>query len=417
MGRTDFSLGVSGGGRLYPLMELPALALLSILVLLCYLFEVSSARTRIPSVLLLLGLGMALRPVCATLGWSLPGLARLLPEIGTAGLILIVLEGALELRFSRARAPLIWRSLFLAAVTMALLAVGLAYALTALVGCDFRTGLLNALPFSVISSAVAVPTSRLLGAEDAEFIIYESAFSDILGVLAFNFFLANEVIGSAAVKSFFLQLSWSALLAFGGTMLLAFLISRLRHRVKFGPILALVILLYSVAKHYHLPALLLILVLGLFLANFRKLDRFPRLAFLRPDSLEPEVRRFDEILGELTFVVRIAFFLLFGFLIDFTQLFRTDVLLWAGGTLLAAYALRAGLLRLAGQRLAPVGFVAPRGLITVLLLLQLPPAVRLARVDDALVTQVVIFSALVMMAGTAGAARRTTADSAGHEPA
>ncbi len=62
-------------------------------------------------------------------------------------------------------------------------------------------------------------------------------------------------------------------------------------------------------------------------------------------------------------------------------------------------------------------FVAPRGLITVLLLLQLPPAVRLARVDDALVTQVVIFSALVMMAGTAGAARRTTADSAGHEPA
>ena len=165
-------------------MELPALALLSILVLLCYLFEVSSARTRIPSVLLLLGLGMALRPVCATLGWSLPGLARLLPEIGTAGLILIVLEGALELRFSRARAPLIWRSLFLAAVTMALLAVALAYALTALVGCDFRTGLLNALPFSVISSAVAVPTSRLLGAEDAEFIIYESAFSDILGVLA-----------------------------------------------------------------------------------------------------------------------------------------------------------------------------------------------------------------------------------------
>lgn len=410
MGWADYSLGRGGQPRLNRAMELPALALLSILVLLCYVFEVSSARTRIPSVLLLLGLGMGLKPICAAFGWNVPELATLLPEIGTVGLILIVLEGALELKFTRSRAPFILKSFFLAAVPMMVLAAGFAYVLTQLVGCDFRTGLLNALPFAVISSAVAVPTSRLLGADDAEFVIYESTFSDILGVLAFNFFLAHEVIGLAALNSFLLQLLLSGLLAFGGTLLLAFLISRLKHRIKFGPILALVILLYSVAKSFHLPALLLILVLGLFLANFRKLARFPRLSFLRPESLQPEVRRFDEILVELTFVVRIAFFLLFGFLIDFTELLRTDALLWAGGVLLGVYGLRLAFLLSAGLPLRPLIFVAPRGLITVLLLLQLPPALRLARIDDVLVTQVVILSALVMMAGTAGASKPAEAE-------
>lgn len=391
-------------------MELPALALLSILVLLCYVFEVSSARTRIPSVLLLLGLGMGLRPVCSALGWAAPELSRLLPEIGTVGLILIVLEGALELRFSRSRAPLIVRSLGLAVLALMAFSMGLAYVLTQAVGCDFRTGLLNALPLAVISSAVAVPTSRLLGPADAEFIIYESTFSDILGVLAFNFVLVHEVVGLAAVKSFLFQLLLSGLLAFGGTLLLAFLISRLKHRIKFGPILALVILLYSVAKHFHLPALLLILVLGLFLANFRKLGRFPRLAFLHPESLEPEVRRFDELLAELTFVVRITFFLLFGFLIDLKAFFRLDVLFWVAAGLLGVYVLRAAFLFILRLPLHPLIFFAPRGLITVLLLLQLPPALRLVQIDDVLVTQVVVLSAIVMMAGTAGVSRADNSD-------
>ena len=41
---------------------------------------------------------------------------------------------------------------------------------------------LMAVPFAVISSAVAIPSSEVLVDEDREYVIYESSWSDIIGV-------------------------------------------------------------------------------------------------------------------------------------------------------------------------------------------------------------------------------------------
>ncbi len=386
-------------------MVLSPLIFLSALVILCYLFEVSAPRTRIPTVVVLLLLGMACRELLGWLDVQLPDLARLLPDLGTVGLILIVLEGSLELEFSRDKRSLIQRAIVMAVVPLVVFATVVAWHLVRSGGIEWRQALLHALPLSVISSAVAVPTSRLLGQHDAEFVVYESSFSDILGVLAFNFVLNHETFGVDAVVSFLGQIVASAALALVGSVLLSALIARLQHRIKFVPILALVILLYSIAKAFHLPALVLILSLGLLLANFRKLALFPWIARVRlfqPDSMELEVRRFSELTVELTFVVRIAFFLLFGFLVDFRDLLHLGPLEWAIALVGLALLIRAIGLLAVGMRVAPLVFIAPRGLITVLLLLSIPPALRLPNFSNTLTSQVVLLSALAMMVATVG---------------
>ncbi|HOY07599.1 MAG TPA: sodium:proton exchanger, partial [Saprospiraceae bacterium] len=67
------------------------------LIIVSYLFSLLHRATRIPSVLMLLGLGIALKQLSLWSGFSLPIPARLVEFLGTIGLIMIVLEAGLDL--------------------------------------------------------------------------------------------------------------------------------------------------------------------------------------------------------------------------------------------------------------------------------------------------------------------------------
>ncbi len=383
-------------------MHLTPLFFLSALVLVAYLFEVTAPRTRVPTVLLLLALGVGTRLLLDGVGVKIPDLAEVLPMVGTFGLILIVFEGALELQLERDRATMIGRAFLVALLPLAAFAACLAWYLMRSTETDLHTALLNALPFAVISSAVAVPTARAFSRSTSEFVVYESSFSDILGVLGFQLVLSTASFGVGTLVQFCGEMLAILALALVGSGLLALLLAKLYHRVKFVPILAFVVLLYSAAKAFHLPALLLVLVFGLALANYRKLRERIGRVLPAAEAVESEVHRFSELVTEATFVVRITFFVLFGFLVDLESLADTHTLGIAAGIVGLALALR--LLQLLAVRMPvlPLLFLAPRGLITVLLVLSIPAAERLALMTDGLTTQVVALSCLAMMAATLG---------------
>ena len=89
-----------------------AILAVSALLVFAYLLDVFGRRTRLPPVVLLILTGIAARQVLdgfdLHLGWVDP----MVPIIGTIGLILIVLEGALDLSLRRERLPLIARASF-----------------------------------------------------------------------------------------------------------------------------------------------------------------------------------------------------------------------------------------------------------------------------------------------------------------
>ena len=370
-----------------------------VLLLIAYIFDVSSPKTRIPSVILLLLVGWAVRQGANFLGLHIPDLSPILPVIGTVGLILVVLEGSLEVELNRSKLGLIVRSTVVALLPIILLSMLLALAFEHFDGISFRTGLLNAIPLCVISSTIAISSSQNLPTKDSEFVTYESSLSDIFGVIFFNFVVRNEVIDLSSFTEFGAQIVIILVVTVAATLGLSFLLSKIKHHVTFLPIILLIILIYTIAKMYHLPALIFIFVLGLFIGNLDKFERFRFMKRLRPEILVKEVSRLQELTKEITFSIRSLFFLLFGYLIETSELLNTNTLVWAIAISGGIFLVRFIFLKLSGQNVFPLLFIAPRGLITILLFISIPVGQTTNLVNNSLIIQVIIITALIMMIG------------------
>ncbi|MBZ0247457.1 MAG: cation:proton antiporter [Cyclobacteriaceae bacterium] len=369
------------------------------LLLIAYVFSITSPKTKIPSVILLLLLGWIVRQLSVFFNLSIPSLTPLLPILGTVGLILIVLEGALELELNKSKTPIIKKSFVIALIPIIILGLVLGYLFHYFGQVSFRVGLLNAIPLCVISSSIAIPSVKNLNDEAREFTVYESTLSDILGVLFFNFVALNAVIDLVAFLNFGVQLVIMMVVSLVATVGLSLLLSRIDHHIKHTPIILLVILIYAIAEIYHLPALIFIIIFGLFMGNFDQLNKFRWVQKLESAALDKEVNKFREITIEAAFVVSALFFLLFGYLIETHEILNTETLVWAIGIVGLIFGIRAIQLKLYGIKLRPLLFIAPRGLITILLFFTLPVSANIPLMNKSLVMQVIVLTALVIMVG------------------
>lgn len=369
------------------------------LLLIAYVFSITSPKTKIPSVILLLLLGWIVRQLSVFFNLSIPSLTPLLPILGTVGLILIVLEGVLELELNKSKTPIIKKSFVIALIPIIILGLVLGYLFHYFGQVSFRVGLLNAIPLCVISSSIAIPSVKNLNDEAREFTVYESTLSDILGVLFFNFVALNAVIDLVAFLNFGVQLVIMMIVSLVATVGLSLLLSRIDHHIKHTPIILLVILIYAIAEIYHLPALIFIIIFGLFMGNFDQLNKFRWVQKLESAALDKEVNKFREITIEAAFVVSALFFLLFGYLIETHEILNTETLVWAIGIVGLIFGIRAIQLKLYGIKLRPLLFIAPRGLITILLFFTLPVSANIPLMNKSLVMQVIVLTALVIMVG------------------
>jgi Kef-type K+ transport system membrane component KefB len=344
-------------------------------------------------------LGSAARYTATYFEWQVPNLFPLLPVFGTVGLILIVLEGTLDLKLNKTKLPIIKKSFLVAFIPIVLLGVFLALLFHYIGNFSFKQSLANAIPLCVISSSIAIPSARNMNENNREFIIYESSLSDILGVLFFNFIALNEIINGVSVLHFILEVIVICLISFVATGILSVLLNRIEHHVKFIPIMILVILIYAISKEYHLPALIFILIFGLFLSNLQEIKKIKGLGTLNTEKLEIEVVRFHELVAEATFLIRALFFLLFGYLIQLEELLNQQTLVLTLIIIAAILLIRWIVLKLFSIPLNPLLFIAPRGLITILLFLSLPASQNISIVNNSLMTQIVVISALIMMIG------------------
>src|SRR5690554_321771 len=133
---------------------------LSALLLFAYLFEITTSKVKIPSVILLLALGFGVKLLSTSLHIAMPNLNPILPVLGTVGLILIVLEGSLELEIDRTKLPFIFRSLAVSLLPLIILSLGIAYYLYYYEAVSLKVALSNSIPIGVISSAIAIPSAR-----------------------------------------------------------------------------------------------------------------------------------------------------------------------------------------------------------------------------------------------------------------
>ena len=381
------------------------LIILCILVIVSYFFDLFARKTNVPSVLLLLALGVGLRFVSDK--WEMPVMdfSTLLPILGTVGLILIVLEGSLELKYEKGKSVLIKNAFGASFFILIVTAFAIAGLFKYITGQSFYLCLLNAIPYSVISSAIAIPSVSGLISRKKEFIIYESSFSDILGIMMFNFVMLNTSITGYS----FVRLGWElvliALLSLGFCFGLLFIMGRMKHHVKFFLIIAAVILIYSVGKSYHLSSLSIVLVFGLFLENIelilnwlnnRKLLNGIRDLFYYK-QVNDDLIQLKHFSKESAFLLRTFFFLVFGYTLDVSSVLDGEIVRSGLYLLVTIYVLRFIYMRVMNKKhLWPEILISPRGLISVLLFLQIPGDMLIFAQSEGLLVFMIITSSLLM---------------------
>lgn len=391
---------------------LSILIVLPLLIIFSYVFDIIARKTKFPAVILLMFTGISVRLAVSIYGIDdFEFLEGLIPVLGTIGLILIVLEGALELNITVDKLPVIIKGFLAAGLILILNVIAISLAFEHLLGMSHQAAIIYATPLSIISSAVAIPSSAGLRQQEKEFVVYESTFSDILGIMLFNYairqFETNQSLVSAeSLLALGLQILGVIVVSLFITFCLFQLLQKIEHHVKFFLILALLILVYAFGKYYHLPALVTIFIFGLFLSNVNAL--LPRFLKRRLDLEETEkgLHEFHILTAESTFLVKTFFFLFFGFSIKVTDFNSTAPFVYGLIIFGIMWALRYVYFTVSTFKLSPspLVFISPRGLISILLFLQIAEIKFLENtpvlIDEKVLLVVILSSMLVMTKGT-----------------
>ena len=391
---------------------LSILIVLPLLIVFSYIFDLIARKTKFPSVILLMFTGILIRIGTTVYGINEFGfLDNLIPVLGTIGLILIVLEGALELDITAEKFPVIIKGFLAAGIILILNFVAISLAFEHLLGMSAQAAVIYATPLSIISSAVAIPSSAGLREQEKEFVVYESTFSDILGIMVFNYairqFETNQALVSAeSLIALGLQILGVIVISLLITFCLFYLLQKIEHHVKFFLILALLILVYAFGKFFHLPALVTIFIFGLFLSNVKALLPDFMKQRLDIEATEKGLHEFHILTAESTFLVKTFFFLFFGFSIDVTAFTSADPFIYGLLIFGIMLGLRYGYFILTTFKItpSPLVFISPRGLISILLFLQIAEVGFLKEVktlvDERVLLVVILASMLAMTRGT-----------------
>ena len=371
----------------------------SLIVVLSFFFNGISKKTNIPAVLMLIVLGILIKIGLEFFIPEIPDFKGSLEILGTVGLIMIVLEAALELELKKEKLWPILKSMAIALIGL----VGSAY-VAALILYQFipnmtmQSAWLYATPLSILSSAIIIPSVDGLSAAKKEFHIYESTFSDIMGIMMF-YFLTGKLnpAEDSGVVGFSINFAVTIVIALVASYAIILVFQRIKSQAKLFLLISVLLLLYAIGKKMHLSSLIIILVFGLIVKNVNLFFPGKTKIFLEKERMQQIYHELHIVTLETAFVVRTFFFVIFGITIVLSSLLSINVAIVSLLIIASIYAIRFLILIVfVGKDMLPQLFIAPRGLITVLLFYAIPMEAQIEGFESGILLFVIIATSLVM---------------------
>jgi potassium/hydrogen antiporter len=341
--------------------------------------------TRVPDVVVLMAAGVVLGPV---LHLAKPAqFVEITHAFGTLALLLILFEGGLELNIRETIrhfpgglvfGVLSYSLTFLLIGIVAHFGLNLSYSNAALVGAVL----------GCTSSTVILPVLQQLGAREPVKVILliESTLGDVLGVLAVGLLLDVRSGATTSGGDAMRVLAVQIFIPLASAFVVGFLWSRLLPHLtdqRFWQVLtfAIVLLIYSVTESLHGNGLLAVLGFGLTLSN---LPARKNAVMESGFWFTPRIKPHEKILSfhsELSFLVRTFFFVLIGVVVDLSGLGKLWIVI--PGILAAIFLSRWLAVKSSCWSWPDVRpderelmtWIFPRGLITIVLALQVLEAV------------------------------------------
>lgn len=372
----------------------------SAIIILSFIFGEISQKTNIPSVLMLILLGIGLNLAIKNLFMLNYDFFLALEILGIIGLIMIVLEAALELQLKRNKIVHIFKAMFISLIGLILSAWAVVAILQYFMPeMDYLIAWIYATPLSILSSAIIIPSVSGVISSKKEFHVYESTFSDILGIMMFYFLVGrvenSEHAGTVAMffGNFGLTIAISLIAGYG--LLLVF--QKIRSQIKLFLLISILLLLYAVGKKMHLSSLFIILIFGLMIANMPLFFGGILKKWFDIGKAKEMYDGLHVVTRESSFVVRTFFFVIFGMTITLSSLLDLNVAIVSVLIILSIYGIRFVLLRIfLGPDIIPQVFIAPRGLITVLLFYAIPKDMQVEDFNAGILLFIIIVTSLIM---------------------
>ena len=377
---------------------------LACVIIASHVFNFISKRTNIPSVILLILLGIGGKFAMDYYEFNQDGLIfGTLEVLGIIGLIMIVLEAAIDLKLSKEKWPIIWKSFLVALLSLIICAFGISFIINQFFKEDPIISLVYAVPLSIMSSAIVIPSVTRLAKDKKEFMIYESTFSDILGIMFFYFLVENVGVEStnqviySVVGNIIITIVISIVVSYG----LVMLFQRIVGDVKLFMLIAVLILLYAIGKQLHLSSLVIILVFGLLMNNNNLFFVGKLKEFIDEKTVNGVLKDLHLVTRESAFVVRTFFFVVFGTTIDLRALLNLEIFAVALGIVAFFFVVRFVCLKLFffKKSIYPELFLSPRGLITVLLFFSIPEELSSLTFNSDIILITIIVTSVIMTWG------------------
>ncbi len=390
------------------------LGLVGGLLMLAFLANRVFRVTRVPDVLVLMTLGLVLGPV---LGLVNPAhLSSTTNVLGTLAIILVLFEGGLELDLRRTLRH------FPGSLLLSVLAYGFSITLVGLIvhkglGLPVTTALAVGAVVGCTSSTVVLPVLQQLQAREPVKVtlMLEASWGDVLAVLTVGLLLGVGSQGGAVARhvlqGLLTQVGVAVVFATATGILWSRLLPALSD-ARFWQVMtfSIVLVLYAGTEALGASGLIAVLAFGLTLANFPGID--PRFRAVEEELVSLQSQ--ESLLSfhsELAFLVRTFFFVLIGAIADLRS-FRGHTLLMTGimGALFLARWLALQVSRLAFRDIAAkerelMLWIMPRGLITVVLALQVVAARSEVSFLSALAFAVILVTNVMVVVGSLRAGR------------
>lgn len=363
-------------------MTVPVLfALVGAVILLGFLGNLLFRLTHIPSVLLLIGIGVVLGPVT---GWIRhDALIAIAPYFGAVALLVILFEGGLELDIAHVvrHAP---RTTVLAVTVFGLSLVSVAAVAHYALGLPLLTALMLGAVLGATSPAICMPVvSGLAVRTDVKTVVkLESAMGEVLLIVSVVLLIESHATGASGPAGWVWGFTRSWLVALVVSSVAGVLWSRLvswlsREPLSYMLTLGVVCLLYFAVEELGGSPAIAVLAFGVILANMQSIaarfgQRFRDLFGIDIREEQFVLNQFMvNITAELSFLVRTFFFVYLGLLLDFSAL-SWPVALWIAlmfGLLLASRRLGVAMFGRGGASFSPpelgvIMALQPRGLAT-----------------------------------------------------
>lgn len=342
--------------------------LLGFIVFLAYLFRALFDRTRVPDVLLLMGIGLVIGPL---LGWvDAEDFGKVGPVLATLALIVILLESGTSLQLTMLRRSLhstLGLTLLSFFVTMGVVAA-VGYWLLGLPGV---LALMLGGTLGGTSSAVVIPIVQGLKMSDrsSTMLVMESALTDVLCIVAvyalLDAFRYGQLEWSQMASSMGLSIGVAVILGLvGGVSWLLILRTIRRMPVNLFASIAFAMILYGGVEALEFSGAIAVLAFGITLTNRTRLGlgMLGKLPALSASDLG--------FFKEWVFLLKVFFFIYLGLALQLDQL---GWVLLAIALIGGIYALRHVLVRHVVARDAPaderaiMAIMAPKGLAAAVL--------------------------------------------------